>query len=95
MRASASTTRAKTIPDYQPPFAQLDLTLRHAFSRQLDFQVSIQNLLNTNSFDGLPAPGAGVPIVAETSSGLTSYSSTLLPLPPRTVRFQLRDHVGR
>jgi outer membrane receptor protein involved in Fe transport len=85
----------KNNPYYQPPFAQLDLTVRHAFTKQLDFQIAVQNLLNTNSYSGLPAPNAGVPIVAETSSGLTAYQSTLLPLEPRTVRFQLREHVGR
>ena len=80
---------------YQPPFAQLDLTIRRPFNNWLELQLSVQNLLNTNSFTDLPAPNAGVPIVAETSSGLTTYDSTLLPVPPRTLRLQLRAHVGR
>jgi outer membrane receptor protein involved in Fe transport len=61
----------------------------------LEVQLSVQNLLNTNAFSDLPAPNAGVPIVAENSSGLTTYASTLLPLPPRTLRLQLRAHMGR
>jgi outer membrane receptor protein involved in Fe transport len=80
---------------YQPPFAQLDVVLRHPINNMLEVQLSVQNLLNTNAFSDLPAPNAGVPIVAETSSGQTSYASTLLPLPPRTLRLQLRAHMGR
>jgi hypothetical protein len=80
---------------YQSPLAQVDLVARHPFNRMLEVQVSVQNLLNTNAFSDLAAPNAGLPIVAETSSGLTTYSSTLLPLQPRTVRLQLRAHMGR
>ncbi len=80
---------------YQPPFAQVDLVLHHPINKMLELQVSVQNLLNTNAFSDLPAPNAGVPIVAETSSGLTTYSSTLLTAPPRTFRLQLRAHMGR
>ena len=80
---------------YQPPFAQLDLVVRHPITSTIEAQLSVQNLLNTNAFSDLPAPNAGVPIVAETSSGLTTYPSTLLPLPPRTFRLQLRAHMGR
>ena len=79
---------------YQPPFAQLDLTVRHPLAKTLDLQVSVQNLLNTNNFSDLPAPGLGVPVVAETSSGLATYSSELIPTLPRTVRAQLRWHLG-
>jgi hypothetical protein len=79
---------------YQPPFAQLDLTVRHPLARTLDLQVSVQNLLNSNNFSDLPAPGLGVPVVAETSNGLATYSSELIPTLPRTVRAQLRWHLG-
>jgi outer membrane cobalamin receptor len=79
---------------YQPPFAQLDLTARRPLTRTLELQVSVQNLLNTNNFSNLAAPGLGVPVVAENSTGLTRYSSDLIPTPPRTVRGQLRWHVG-
>jgi hypothetical protein len=47
---------------YQPPFAQVDLVLHHPINKMLEFQVSVQNLLNTNAFSNLPAPNAGVPI---------------------------------
>lgn len=80
---------------YQPPFAQLDFTLRHPVTSWLEAQLSVQNLLNTNSFSDLPAPNAGVPIVAETTAGQTTYASTLLPVNPRTFRLQLRAHMGR
>jgi hypothetical protein len=80
---------------YQPPFAQLDFTYRHPFSRFVDFQFSVQNLLNTNSFSDLPAPNAGEPLVAATVNGQTTYASTLIPENPRTARFQLRFHLGR
>jgi outer membrane cobalamin receptor len=79
---------------YQPPFAQLDLTARRPLTKSLELQVSVQNLLNTNNFSNLPAPGLGVPVVAENSTGLTTYSSDLIPTLPRTVRGQLRWHVG-
>ena len=79
---------------YQPPFAQLDLTARRPLTKSLELQVSVQNLLNTNNFSNLPAPGLGVPVVAENSTGLTTYSSDLIPPLPRTVRGQLRWHVG-
>jgi hypothetical protein len=80
---------------YQPPFAQVDLVLHHPINKMLEFQLSVQNLLNTNAFSDLPAPNAGVPIVAETSAGLTTYQSTLLTAPPRTFRLALRLHMGR
>ena len=85
----------KNNPYYQPPFAVLDLTLRHPFTKYLAAQFSVNNLLNTNAFSALPAPNAGEPIVAETSSGQTTYASTLLPYIPRTWRFELRAHTGR
>jgi hypothetical protein len=85
----------KNNPYYQPPFAELFLTLRHPLSRDVEVQVSVENLLNTNAFQYLAAPNAGVPTVAATSSGQTTYLPDLLPLPPRTVRLQLRLHTGR
>jgi len=80
---------------YQPPFTVLDLTLRHSLTHTLELQASVENLLNSNSYSALPAPSIGVPIVAETNTGQTSYASTLLPVEPRTYRLQLRVHVGR
>ncbi|MDB5092306.1 MAG: hypothetical protein JWO85_407 [Candidatus Eremiobacteraeota bacterium] len=80
---------------YQPPFAQVDLTVRHPLARTLELQLSVTNLLNTNNFSNLPAPGLGVPVVAENSSGLTTYNSELIPTPPRNVRMQVRLHTGK
>jgi hypothetical protein len=85
---------------YQPPFAQVDLTFRHPITPKLDLQVSVQNLLNTNTFGNLPAPNLGVPLVAGTTTdgvtaSQTTYASTLIPAPPRTLRIQLRFHSGR
>jgi hypothetical protein len=80
---------------YQPPFAELFLTLRHPINKSLELQVSIENLLNTNNFSNLPAPNAGEPLVAATSVGQTTYLPDLLPIPPRTIRAQLRLHTGR
>lgn len=80
---------------YQPPFAQVDLTVRRPVTRSLEFLVSVQNLLNTNNFMNLPAPNSGVPLTAATNTGLVSYSSTLIPTTPRTVRVQMRLHMGR
>ncbi|HTW83939.1 MAG TPA: carboxypeptidase regulatory-like domain-containing protein [Candidatus Sulfotelmatobacter sp.] len=85
----------KNNPFYQPPFAELFLTLRHPINKSLEFQISVENLLNTNNFSNLPAPNIGEPLVAATSVGQTTYLPDLLPIPPRTVRAQLRLHTGR
>jgi hypothetical protein len=80
---------------FQPPFAQVDLTVRHPISRTVEFLLSVQNLLNTNNFSNLPAPNAGAQITAQNNVGQTTYYSTLNPTAPRTARVQLRLHVGR
>jgi len=80
---------------YQPPFALVDLSIRRPVTKTLEVLVSAENLLNTNNFQNLPEPNAGVQTPADTSSGLSSYQQTLIPAPPRTVRVQLRLHVGR
>jgi hypothetical protein len=80
---------------FQPPFAQVDMTYRTPVSKYAEFQVSAENLLNTNNFQNLPAPNAGVNSVAATNTGLTSYTQTLVPTAPRTIRAQVRFHVGR
>jgi hypothetical protein len=57
--------------------------------------------LNTNTYEHLPAPGAGTPLVGESydpKTGIASqgtYYSTLIPAPPRTLHVQVRLHVGR
>jgi outer membrane receptor protein involved in Fe transport len=80
---------------FQPPFAQVDLTFRRPITKSLEVLVSAENLLNTNNFENLAAPNAGVMTPAETTTGLTSYQQTLIPTSPRTIRAQLRLHVGR
>jgi outer membrane receptor protein involved in Fe transport len=90
----------KNNPFYQPPFAIADLTVRQPITRNLTLLVSVQNLFNTNSFSYLAAPNLGVPLVAgATNDGVTSfqttYSSTLIPAPARTLRVELRYHFGR
>lgn len=85
----------KNNPFYQAPFAQLDLTVRRPITETLEFQTSVENLLNTNAYQGLPMPNVGTPIVQDSPGGQTSYVPYLIPLLPRTVRVQLRYHVGR
>jgi outer membrane receptor protein involved in Fe transport len=85
---------------YQPPFAILDLAYHEPVSKFLDFNMSVQNLLNTNSYDYLPAPNLGEPAVGDLSfDGKTiqqgSYATYRIPAPTRTIRFSLRAHVGR
>jgi hypothetical protein len=80
---------------YQPPLAQVDLTIRQPITRSVELQVAVENLLNTNNFYNLPYSYQGVPLVEGSSTGLTTGTSTLLPTQPRTVRMQLRFHVGR
>jgi outer membrane receptor protein involved in Fe transport len=90
----------KNNPYYQPPFTIVDLTFRQPLTKNIEFQLSVQNLLNTNSFNYLPAADAGVPAVGDyTPDGVTvaqgSYSTYLIPAPTRTLRLQLRAHLGR
>ena len=80
---------------YQPPFEIFDFTARYPIAKTFELQASVQNLFNTNNYSNLPEPNVGVPVVAETSTGLTPYASDLLPAPPRTFRLQGELHVGR
>jgi outer membrane receptor protein involved in Fe transport len=81
---------------FQPPFVQFDLSLSNPVSPLLDVQVSVQNLLNTNNFYNLPAPGEGVTTVVGVQGGSLSQSpSYLIPAPPRTLRVQLNWHSAR
>jgi hypothetical protein len=84
---------------YQPPFAIADLTVRQPFARIFDIQLSVQNLLNTNSFSYLPAPNLGEPVTADYSTdGKTvsqgSYPTYLIPAVTRTLRLEVRAHLG-
>lgn len=80
---------------FQPPFMLFDLTLRRPVTKNLDLQVAVQNLLNTNNFYNLPMPNSGVSVTAGAGGGqLTSLPSTLVPAPPRTLRLQIGWHSG-
>jgi outer membrane receptor protein involved in Fe transport len=85
---------------YQPPFAVLDLTYHEPFTKTLDFTLSVQNLLNTNSYDYLAAPNLGVPAIGSYTALNGSiqqapYPTYRIPAPTRTLRVSLRAHVGR
>ncbi len=87
---------------FQPPFALVDLVAKRALTRNAELQLSVQNLFNTNNYGAyLPIPGAGTPLVANTTdasySGLqqTSFTPALIPASPRYVRLQVRLHTGR
>jgi outer membrane receptor protein involved in Fe transport len=89
----------KNNPYYQPPFTIVDLALRQPLTKNIEFAFSVQNLFNNNTFDYLPAAGAGVPVVGNFSAdGVTvsqgSFSTYRIPAPTRTLRFSLRAHMG-
>jgi len=85
---------------FSPPFAQVDLVARKPVRKFLDVQMSIANLLNTNTYGtGKAIPGAGVPLVAATTNTtFTQISQTTYPPValisafPRTVYIQIRLH---
>lgn len=85
---------------FQPPFAVYDFSARYPVSKRIDLSLGIENLLNTNSFAGLVQPNAGVSLIGENASGqYGAYAGGILyprvPAAPRTLRLQLRFHVGR
>ncbi len=86
---------------FQPPFAMVDATYRRAVDRNVELQVSAQNVLNTNNYGQyLALPGLGTPIVAGTTTkagqlAQTTFTPTLVSAPPRLIRVQLRVHTGR
>jgi outer membrane receptor protein involved in Fe transport len=84
---------------YQPPFAVLDLEARQPLTRYVELNFSVQNLLNTNSYDYLAAPNLGVPAVADVNNGhgiqQSSFSTYRIPAATRTVRVSARIHIGR
>ncbi len=85
---------------YQVPFAIADMVLRIPVTRAIDFNLSVENLFNNNSFDYLAAPNAGLPAVgdyqaANGSIQQGSYSTYRIPAVTRTLRLSLRLHFGR
>jgi len=83
---------------FSPPFAQVDFVARHPVTRNTEIQLSVQNLLNTNNYGAyLPLPGAGTPLVANTTVGntiqQTSFPTALIPASPRYVRLVLKLHL--
>ena len=80
---------------FQPPFAFFDATYRRPISRTAEFLISAENLFNSDAFNNLPAPNAGTALTSSTPTGLTTYLSTLIPAPARTIHVQLRLHAGR
>ncbi len=78
----------------QPPFVIYNLAIRRPVSHTVDVQLSVENLFNTNTFSNLAEPNAGVPQVGESSTGLGSILSPLIPAAPQTVRLQFEYHVG-
>ena len=85
---------------YQPPFAVADLVFHQPLNYSTDFNMSVENLFNTNSYDYLPAPGLGTPAVADSSMDgttiqQTSYSTYRLPAATRTLHVSVRAHVGK
>lgn len=79
----------------QPPFTLLNFAVRRPLNSTVDVQVAIENLLNTNNYANLPQPNSGIPQIGESSTGLGSILTPLIPAPPRNVRVQFEYHVGR
>jgi hypothetical protein len=85
---------------FQAPLALVDLTASRPVSKNLEFLLGVQNLLNTNNYGTyLSTPNAGTPITAGTldASGniqQTSFTASRISAPARTARVSLRLHVG-
>jgi outer membrane receptor protein involved in Fe transport len=84
---------------YQPPFAVLDFQFKQPLTRYIDLNLSVENLLNTNSYDYLPAPGLGSPAVADVNNGhgiqQSAYTTYRIPAATRTLRVSARLHLGK
>lgn len=79
----------------QPPFVVFNAAIRRPVNHVIDVQLSVENLFDTNTFANLPEPNAGVPQIGESSLGLGSILSPLIPAPPQTIRLDFEYHVGR
>jgi hypothetical protein len=90
----------KNNPYFQPPFGQWDLTVKQPLRNDLEAQISVENLFNTNNFYNLPQPGAGTTVPFGSLNGAGNFAlatgpTTMVPTLPRTFRFQLRWHTGK
>jgi hypothetical protein len=85
---------------FQPPMALVDLTATRPITKNLEFLLGVQNLLNTNNYGTyLSTPNAGTPIVAGTLDAAgniqqTSFVASRISAPARTARVSLRLHIG-
>jgi hypothetical protein len=86
---------------FQPPFTLVDFTLRRSVTKNVEVEVGVENLLNTNNFGTyLATPGAGTPIVAGSVDAAgneiqTSFIPSRIAAPPRIIHLQIRFHSGR
>ena len=79
----------------------VDFTLRRPVTKNVEVEVGVENLLNTNNFGTyLATPGAGTPIVAGSVDAngneiQTSFIPSRIAAPPRIIHLQIRFHSGR
>jgi hypothetical protein len=83
---------------FQPPMALVDFAVVRPVNKHLDFQLAVENLLNTNNYGTyLSSPNVGTPIVAGTVDAngnlqQTSFVPTRISAPPRWLHISLRIH---
>ncbi|HEY4442448.1 MAG TPA: TonB-dependent receptor [Candidatus Elarobacter sp.] len=91
----------KNNPYFQPPFTQVDLSVRRPITKKFEIQLAVENLLNTNNFGTyLPTPGAGTPLVAGSVDNNGNeiqlpFIPSRIAAPPRTIRLSATYHIGR
>jgi hypothetical protein len=76
-----------------PPFAYFNFAIRRPVTRTLDVQLAAENVFNIDTYANLPEPNAGIPQIGESSTGLGSILSPLIPAPPQTFRLDFEYHV--
>ncbi|MGH7736763.1 MAG: carboxypeptidase regulatory-like domain-containing protein, partial [Candidatus Tyrphobacter sp.] len=96
--ALSYTTRARTYflfdADFEgknntynlPPFVFFNIAIRQPVTPQISVQLSGQNVFNIDTYENLPEPNAGIPEIGESSTGLGSILSPLIPAPTQTFR---------
>jgi outer membrane receptor protein involved in Fe transport len=79
----------------QAPLTLVNFTYRHPVSRWVSAQISVDNALNTNTYENLVLPNVGVPQVGENNLGQYGpYTTPLIPALPRTVRMDFTWRQG-